>query len=126
MFAAGNASPQRVQALILSTGSKLDALALSFYRRLISDRDHVDATLLMMAQWRLDALSRRLPDIENPTLFITGRNDRTVLPRVAEAAAARMPHAEVTCLENAGHLAHEERAEDVARLIHNWLKPDRT
>jgi magnesium chelatase accessory protein len=126
LFAAGNASPERAQALILSTGSKLDAVSLGLYRHLISDRDHVDATLLMMAQWRLDGLVRALPGIDNRVLFITGENDRTVPPRVAQAAAARMPHTEVQSLAEVGHLAHEERADEVATVIRDWLEACRS
>ncbi|MEM6888209.1 MAG: alpha/beta fold hydrolase BchO [Pseudomonadota bacterium] len=120
-FASLTATPARVQSLISSTGSNLDADGLSFYRRLISDRDHVDATLLMMANWPLDTLNNRLFEITAPTLFIVGEEDRTVPPRVSDKAASRMPNAHVSRIAGAGHLVHEEQPQQVARLILDWL-----
>lgn len=120
-FSSATATPERIKALIGSTGSDIGPAGLALYQRLIGDRNHVDATLLMMAQWSLADLTQQLPGIDAHTLFIVGDKDRTVPPRVSESAAAKMPHATVAHLADAGHLAQEEAPEAVATLILDWM-----
>ncbi len=121
VFSAASANPGRVKALISSTGSELDSEGLGYYRRLMSDRDHVDSTLLMMANWSLDDLLQSLPDTSARTLLITGDQDTTVPPQVSERAAQRMPHARHVSLTGYGHLVHEEVPGDVAQIILDFL-----
>ncbi|WP_371060838.1 alpha/beta fold hydrolase BchO [Rhodosalinus sp. 5P4] len=120
-FTLGGASPARVRRLIGSTGSELDETGLALYARLMGDRDHVDATLKMMAQWSIDPLIGRLPDLAARTLFITGDRDRAVPPSVSDRAAARLPDARVVHLPGLGHLAHEENPAAVAAEIEGFL-----
>ncbi|WP_050929651.1 alpha/beta fold hydrolase BchO [Aestuariivita boseongensis] len=120
-FSRSAANPDRVRNLIETTGTTLPDEGLALYRRLVGDRGHVDATLLMMAQWSLDDLLRDLPQITAPTLFLAAERDEAVPPSVAEAAAARMPNAQVTHLMALGHLAHEEDPAQIAQLITQFL-----
>jgi magnesium chelatase accessory protein len=52
-----------------------------------------------------------------PTLLIVGGNDRAVLPDVAFQVRDRLANARVHVMRGLGHLAHEEKPADVARLI---------
>lgn len=122
IFAKTARDSGRVQSLILGTGSNIDAHGLSYYQRLISDRDHADATLIMMAQWSLDDLLKDLSNVTAKTLFIAGDKDAAVPSSVSDKAAARMPDAEVVHLPDLGHLAHEEDPETIAKLILDFLK----
>lgn len=117
LFSGASANPARIKALISSTGSSLDANGLDLYRRLVGDRNHVDATLLMMAQWKLQPLLNSLPDYAGPVRFIVGEKDATVPPTVSLNAAQIMKDAKVFNLPDLGHLAHEERPGQVADLI---------
>lgn len=110
-----------VKKLIASTGSTLDAEGLALYLALVRDPGHIDGTLGMMAQWRLEGLSARLPEQRTPTLLITTSGDKVVPPRVSREAAARMPAASVIDLRKLGHLAHEEDATTIAAPILDWL-----
>lgn len=121
LFARTAASEARVRALIGSTGSTIDAAGIALYRRLVADRDHVDATLLMMAQWTLDGLVPRLPAIAVPTLLIVGDKDRAVPPRTSVTAAARMPAARVLPMPGLGHLSHEEAPQQTLAAIGEFL-----
>ncbi len=123
VFSAASSSPARVEALIRSTGSELDSDGLALYRRLVADRDHADATLLMMAHWSLEDLLADLENIPARTLLLAGRRDKTVPLPVSEKAARRIPDARFVPLENLGHLAHEEDAETVAGHIRDFLSP---
>ena len=115
----GNAAT--VKKLIASTGSTLDAEGLALYLALVRDAGHIDGTLGMMAQWRLEGLSGRLPQQHTPTLLITTAGDKVVPPRVSREAAGRMPAATVVQLKSLGHLAHEEDAARVAAPLLEWL-----
>jgi magnesium chelatase accessory protein len=115
------AQPGTVQRLIEGTGSRLDDKGLALYRACISDARHVDGTLTMMAQWRLERLRSALPRTEIPALLMAGEGDRAVSPETSERAARRLPLGEVALLPRLGHLAHEEAPEDVAERIDAFL-----
>ena len=123
VFASSSAKPGRVAALIRGTGSDIGPEGVAYYQRLISDRDHADAALVMMAQWSLDDLLHGLETIKAPCLFIAGDKDATVPPTVSDAAAQRIAQAEVIHLPHLGHLAHEEAPEEISQLILDFLKP---
>jgi magnesium chelatase accessory protein len=117
LFSSINARPDRIKSLIASTGSSLTPDGLELYRRLVADRDHVDGTLLMMAQWDLQALLETLPDIRSETVFVVGEKDKIVLPEVSKRAVARLPTARVVPLRDLGHMCHEEDPIAVGKLI---------
>lgn len=121
---AGNA--RQVSQLLAATGSRIDATGEVQYLHLLRQPSHVSATLAMMAQWDLDGLLRRLPQLALPCLLITARGDRTVPPAVSKRAAARMPDARWIDLPRYGHLVHEEAAPEVAELIRAFLTPDQS
>ena len=121
IFTANAARPGSVERLIAGTGSDLPADDLRFYRALVGTRAHVAGTLSMMAQWRLDDLLSRLPDLEADVLFLTGSADKAVPPAVSAKMAARMPRARHVSLDGLGHLAHEEDAARVAGPLRAFL-----
>lgn len=116
-FSRSAHSPDRVRSLIESTGTRLSPEGLAYYRRLVGDPGHVDATLLMMAQWSLTDLLRDLPQISTPCLFMAADRDEAVPPSVSERAARRLPDASVLRLNDLGHLAHEEDPRQIADHI---------
>lgn len=121
LFAA-SVTEQSVRGLIRGTGSSIDAVGIGFYRRLASDRAHVDGTLAMMAQWRLDGLLRRLPDNPARAVLIVGDRDLAVPPATSREAAARMRAARVVTMPGRGHLAHEEDPERVVAIIREAME----
>lgn len=119
-FSRSARQPERVAALIDSTGSKLNAEGMRLYQALVADRDHVDGTLNMMAQWSLDALFLDVPNTHSPMLFLTGSNDQTVKPKVSKDIAQKLPNAAYEEWPSLGHLMHEEAPERVAARIREW------
>ena len=117
LFAGQKPQVARARRIIESTGSHLDDDGLRLYARLIADRDHVEATLQMMAQWKIDPLLARLDGIEARCHFITGARDRAVPPETGQTAAARLPNCELTSFPKLGHLAHEEAPEMLSQLL---------
>lgn len=120
LFAA-SVTDQSVRTLIRGTGSTLDDTGIALYRRLASDRGHVDGTLAMMAQWRLDGLLRRLPSNPARVTLVTGDRDLAVPPSTSRDAAAALKNATLVTLPGLGHLAHEEDPATVARIISDTL-----
>ncbi len=115
------AQPDRVLSLLAGTGSDIPSSNKDLYARLFRKRSHVDGTLLMMAQWKLDGLLSDLGRLEHPCLFLTGSNDKMVSPVGAVEAADRMVNAQVISLDGYGHLVHEEVPDVVADYIQRWL-----
>lgn len=110
LFAMTATSPERVKNLLASTGSTLEPEGLAQYNALISDRQHVDATLAMMSQWKLDALLRELPKVENQTLLLAGEADKAVPLDTSLEASERLQNGKAVVLPGLGHLMHEEDA----------------
>ena len=121
LFSGASANPARIKALISSTGSVLDDRGLALYRRLVGDRNHVDGTLLMMANWKLKPLLSKLDSHAGPVHFIVGDNDKTVAPNVSEGVARQIAGAQVHHMPNLGHLVHEEKPTEVAALIRSII-----
>ena len=122
IFTLGGPNPARARRLIEGTGSRLSDEGLALYARLIADRAHVEATLQMMTQWRIDPLVDALPRITAPTLLIAATGDRAVPAATSDEAAQRMPRARVEKLTGLGHLAHEEAPDRVAGLATAFIE----
>ena len=111
----------KVRSLLEGTGSPLDAEGVAQYQTLVRKPAHVEGTLGMMAQWRIDRLMARAPQLTVRTLLLATAGDRIVPPRVSKQAAGMLPRAEYLELPDLGHLAHEDHAEAVAEAIIGWL-----
>lgn len=121
IFSVTAGNKVRVRKLLQATGSDIDAEGIRLYHALIAERSHVEGTLSMMAQWRLERLLRDLPNVPCRTLLLTGENDGAVPPSVSEAATARIPKATHVTYPGRGHLLHEEIPELVAKHILRFL-----
>ena len=117
---AGDAAS--VDGLIRNTGSTIDAEGIEFYRRLVSCPDHVGAALGMMASWQLDGLYAQLPRLGVPLLLVAGQNDRAIQAEDAFKIRSLIPGAKVEVMRGLGHLAHEERPDDVAGLMLDFAR----
>jgi magnesium chelatase accessory protein len=119
LFSWGAADPARVRRLVASTGSTLDDEGVALYGRLVRDPAHVAGALAMMAQWDLQTLAGRLPQLRTPVLLLSGERDRTLPPSHAQRVAARLSQARQQVLGGLGHLAHEEDPQAVLQ----WMQP---
>ncbi len=116
-FSATAGQGRTVERILEGTGSTLAPADIALYRRLVNSRSHVQATLQMMAQWKLEPLIARLPQLATKTLLIAGARDKAVPPDTSRRASKRMPNAQFTLLSDLGHLAQEEDPETLAALI---------
>jgi magnesium chelatase accessory protein len=106
-----------VQRLIRSGGSTIDPEGTRLYVRLISTPSHVAGALRLMANWDLRPLAGDLPRLATRLVLVTGSNDGMVPPAEAYRVRSLVPHAELMSLHGLGHLAHEERPDEVAALL---------
>lgn len=111
----------RVDRLLASTGSAIEAAGRAQYLALVQDSGHIEGTLGMMAQWQLTGLLARLPALPVPVLLITAIGDKVVPARISERAGELLPISKVVILPKYGHLVHEEAAEAVADVFLPWL-----
>lgn len=105
-----------------STGSRIDAAGVDFYRRLFATSEHCAGALTMMAAWDLEALARDVPRLAVPVLFVTGAGDAAIPLASVNEAAGLIAGARVELLPGLGHLAHEEQPESVATLIGDFAR----
>jgi len=117
LFAWRAADRSAVERLIRGTGSTLDATGVELYGRVVSNPAHAAAALGMMANWDLVPLARDLSRLNPRLMLVTGDNDRTLPPCEALRVCTLLPSAERVSLPGLGHLAHEERPEEVAPLF---------
>jgi magnesium chelatase accessory protein len=117
LFAWRASDRSAVERLIRNTGSTIEPRGIEFYHRLVSSPGHVAAALAMMANWDLEPLVRDLPSLKTPLLLIAGGEDRAISADEAFRVRALLPSAKIEYLRGLGHLAHEERPEQIARII---------
>lgn len=115
---AGLASrPGWLDSTLRASGSAVPAASREMYRRLATRPGHVRAVLTMLSNWDLEPLTAALPRLERPFVLLAGEADRWIPPADVERAAALLPRGTVVPLPGCGHLAHEERPRDVARIV---------
>ena len=105
-----------------STGSRIDAAGALYYGRLFGRSGHCDGAIRMMANWRLEGLQKRLPDIDTPVLLIHGQKDSAIPRSAVQRPADLIPHCAMEEVANLGHLAHEEDPEQLAKIILKFTK----
>lgn len=106
-----------VRRMLESTGSRLPAEKVDWYRQLLCRSGHVAATLRMMADWNLRTLLDEIGPIAAHTYLVVGTADQAVPPSQAAVVRQRYPALSVHELDGLGHLANEERPD----LILNYI-----
>ncbi|CAA2141275.1 alpha/beta fold hydrolase BchO [Hyphomicrobium sp. ghe19] len=105
-----------VERVLSGTGSKIAPRDLDYYARLFKSPSHVAGALGMMANWDLKQFADDLPKLDAKLVLIAATDDKTISPADAAKVALLVPHACVVSLGSAGHLAHEERPEEIAEI----------
>ena len=100
--------PGIARILLTATGSRVDAIALSWYERFMRSEPHVRAALVMMANFELPALLRDVPTLAVPLTLLHGSQDGYIPLAAIRTAVSRIPSAALTVVPDAGHLLHEE------------------
>jgi magnesium chelatase accessory protein len=110
-----------VERMVRSTGSRIDAEGLRFYARLAGNPAHVHGALALMANWDLRPLARDLPALTARLVLLTGSRDGMVPASESFRVRSLVPTAELVSLRGLGHLAHEERPEQIATILQRMV-----
>lgn len=111
---------ETVRFLARSTGSRIEAAGSRCYERLFSMPGHCAGAITMMADWDLESLKRDLPRLKARLLLVHGEADAAIPLANAREAAAMVSGARLISLAGLGHLAHEEKPEDIAAVIRDF------
>ena len=113
----GEDRPTAVERMLRSSGSRIDPDGMRLYARLAGNSGHVGAALGLMAHWDLHPLARDLPHLRCRLILVTGSQDGMVPPAESYRVRALVPGAELVSFRGLGHLAHEERPDEIAALL---------
>jgi pimeloyl-ACP methyl ester carboxylesterase len=69
-------------------------------------------------------LGHRIHRIAAPTLIVWGKQDGIIAPVYAQEFANRISGSRVELIDEAGHLPHLERGEEVSKLVGEFLRDD--
>ncbi len=116
-FAWSAIDARRVEQLISGTGSKISPDGLAYYRRLFQCPTHVTGALGMMANWDLEGLVRDLPGLRTHIVLVAGGSDTAIPADDAYRVRDLVTASRVVFLADRGHLAHEERPEQISEII---------
>ena len=105
------------EALLRSTGSRLDAGMIACYEALLASPAHVRAALTMMAHWDVPALLRDVHALRLPTLLLAGDDDRWIPPSQTARVLRYLPGAQLERVAGQGHLMHEEIGARIAERV---------
>lgn len=125
---AWRAGDERLVARLISgTGTALSGEGLRLYGRLFRRPEHVAGALGMMASWDLRPLERDLPRLRQRVLLIACGRDDAISPEIAFDVRDRIGRASaiVEYVRDLGHLAHEERPEEIAALMLRYISGER-
>ena len=123
IFARMARYPNEVERFLKrATGSTIEREGYDYYTRLLAHAGHCDGALKMMANWDLDTLASQLPALKSPTLLIGAGRDKAIPLASVRDAAKLIPDCNLVELPDLGHLAHEERPDDIAALIRQFHK----
>lgn len=117
LLANSATDPRAVRRLLGRTGSAIDPPGIELYARLLRNTGHTAAALGMMANWNLQPLQYRLPELTAKLLLLVGEDDQMVPPEQARLIQRRIPQAKLETWSNLGHLLHEEAPQRTADLL---------
>lgn len=116
-FLSSLATPATIEATLSSTGSRLDAGLVRLYARLAARPGHVHGVMTMMSRWDVAPLIADYPRLATPVLLVFGGRDRWIARGPVDEAVRRIPRVRSVCVEDTGHLTHEERPDAVAGAL---------
>jgi pimeloyl-ACP methyl ester carboxylesterase len=100
---------------------RVDPDLVDYYRRQFANR-RWRSGLLRTVRGTMDHVVRPLlPHVTQPTLLISGSEDRIVNPRHAAEAARDLPNGRFVLIPHCGHAPQMERPRVVNRLVFDFL-----
>lgn len=101
--------------------NRVDPRLLLYYQRQFANRRWRLGLLRTVRGTMGHCVRERLSELPQPTLVVSGREDKIVDPRAALAAAKLLPHGHYQCIPRCGHAPQMERPRRINRLVVHFL-----
>ncbi len=88
----------------------------------VNDRHKLIKTLTIAKSAIRHNMAKDLPNMENPTCIIWGKNDIVTPPNVAEEFHELLPDSDLFWIDKCGHAPMMEHPEEFNTILHTWLK----
>jgi pimeloyl-ACP methyl ester carboxylesterase len=103
-------------------GSQVTPDVLSGYRRALQTPDWDIGLLALVRDGMSNNLGPRLKDLHAPTLIVWGEHDTWISPSNAPKLNQDIAGSQLAIIEDAGHVPHEEKAEEFNGLVIDFVK----
>jgi pimeloyl-ACP methyl ester carboxylesterase len=114
-----------VVASVFYNPRKADRRLLGYYQKQFASR-RWKTGLLRTVRGTMDHVVRdRLAELRQPTLLVSGADDRIVDPATAAAAALRLPEGHFVSIPRCGHAPQMEKPEKINPLVVQFLSSAR-
>jgi pimeloyl-ACP methyl ester carboxylesterase len=113
--------PRSIVESVFYDPGRVDPRLLLYYQRQFANR-RWRLGLLRTVRGTMDHCVRdRLAELPQPTLLVSGREDKIVDPKAAAAAAKLLPRGHYQCIPQCGHAPQMERPWLTNRLVMHFL-----
>jgi pimeloyl-ACP methyl ester carboxylesterase len=113
--------PRAIVESAFYDASRADPGLFHYYRQQFANRRWRRGLLRTVRGTRDHGVRERLAELPQPTLIVSGRDDKIVDPRMAAAAAKKLPHGHYRCIPQCGHAPQMERPGLINRLVLHFL-----
>jgi pimeloyl-ACP methyl ester carboxylesterase len=110
---------------VFHDASVADSRLLAFYERKFADRRWRSGFLRTIRGTMDHVVRPLLPQVRQPTLFVSGQEDRIVDPAVAAEAARLLPAGHFVSVPGCGHAPQMEKPWLINRLVVRFLSSER-
>jgi pimeloyl-ACP methyl ester carboxylesterase len=100
---------------------QVDAGVVEYYRQQFTKRRWRVGLLRAIRGTMEHGVVNRLPQVTQPTLIVSGQEDRIVDPRQAEQAARLLPQGQFVAVPRCGHAPQVEKPRLINRLVLQFL-----
>jgi len=104
---------------------KIDLGLLDYYKKQFSNRRWRTGLLRTIRGTMEHVVRDRLPEVRQPTLFISGSDDKIVDPNVAREAAQLLPEGHFMTVPQCGHAPQMEKPWMINRMVVHFLSSPR-
>lgn len=101
--------------------SRIPAETIALYQKPLKVENWDKALWELTLASRQSDLPSRLPEIQMPSLVLTGDDDRIVPTADSLRLAEELPNARLAVIQNAGHVPHEEKPEEFLQAVEAFL-----
>ncbi len=117
--------PRSIVESVFYDPRRADPGMLDYYQRQFANRRWRLGLLRTVRGTMEHSVRERMAVLPQPTLLVSGRDDKIVDPKAGLAAAKQLPHGHYCCIPQCGHAPQMERPWLINRLVLHFLRSAR-